>query len=349
MFMVVMLHVLRMGGVLDNVVKNSLNYFVAWFLEIASICAVNTFALTTGYLMLNKKWKLSRLLSTWVQVVFYSLVFVAIFAIAKPGSVTTKLLLKSFFPVTFELLWYFTAYVVLCFLMPLLNKFVNALSKRQSIIIASLLVLVCSLFGTFAPVDFLKIGGGYTFVWLAILYVFGAMIKKFDFGAKIKKHWTILVYVLCVVIVVFSRNLIEIITTAILGFSYGESRLMLYTSPFVVLMSICLLLTFTKLKFPKIVSKSLAMFSPCAFAVYIIHMNPLINAQFMGGKFVSLATSNVFVLVSGAILGTLIIFVVCLVIEFMRAKIFKWTKINYLIEKFGNFIDEKIGFNKETK
>lgn len=49
MLMVVTLHVLGAGGILDTVEPLSLNYAVCWFLEIANYGAVNCFGLISGY------------------------------------------------------------------------------------------------------------------------------------------------------------------------------------------------------------------------------------------------------------------------------------------------------------
>ena len=49
MFMVVLLHLCGFGGVLSNVKPFSVNYYIAWFLEIVSYCAVDVFALISGF------------------------------------------------------------------------------------------------------------------------------------------------------------------------------------------------------------------------------------------------------------------------------------------------------------
>jgi hypothetical protein len=49
MLMVVVLHILGQGGVLKTARPLSVEYEIAWFLEILCYCAVNCYALISGY------------------------------------------------------------------------------------------------------------------------------------------------------------------------------------------------------------------------------------------------------------------------------------------------------------
>ena len=60
--LVVLLHVLGQGGILQNSSQNSAVHWVAWFLEIFAYCAVNCFALISGYIMVNKSIKLKNII-----------------------------------------------------------------------------------------------------------------------------------------------------------------------------------------------------------------------------------------------------------------------------------------------
>ena len=75
MFMVVVLHVLRHGGILENVPILSINDTVAWVMEILCLCAVNLFALTTGYLCIDKKFNFKNVINLWIWVLFYNVLF----------------------------------------------------------------------------------------------------------------------------------------------------------------------------------------------------------------------------------------------------------------------------------
>ena len=78
-FLVTVLHVLGKGGILKSTSPNEINYWIAWFLEIGAYCAVNCFALITGYVMYNKTIKAKSIIGLWFQVLFYSLLFTSLF------------------------------------------------------------------------------------------------------------------------------------------------------------------------------------------------------------------------------------------------------------------------------
>ena len=70
MFLVVFLHVLGRGGVLESAPILSVNYEIAWFIEIAAYCAVNCYALISGYVGIRGHYRYSNLLLLWLRVAF---------------------------------------------------------------------------------------------------------------------------------------------------------------------------------------------------------------------------------------------------------------------------------------
>ena len=79
-YMILILHILGQGGVLKNIWIEADCYEAAWTMELMAYCAVNCYALISGYVGLNSRFKLSNLFLIWGQVVFISVVSLAIFA-----------------------------------------------------------------------------------------------------------------------------------------------------------------------------------------------------------------------------------------------------------------------------
>lgn len=71
MFMIALLHVLGMGGITGATAGTS-SYYPVYLMQNAAFCAVNCYALISGYLMLGKKIKPSRITELWFEVFFYS-------------------------------------------------------------------------------------------------------------------------------------------------------------------------------------------------------------------------------------------------------------------------------------
>ena len=186
MFLVAVLHVLGAGGVLDSAAPLSPDYMTAWLLETAAFCAVNCYALLSGFVGLGGRFRYANLALLWCQVAFYTLLIPVVFALARPGTVGEWALLRGFFPAMSNHYWYFTAYFALFFFIPVLNFLVERLGERQMKALVISLVAVFSLLPTvfqtrvlpIFPGDLFMEYGGYSPLWLAVLYVLGAYARK---------------------------------------------------------------------------------------------------------------------------------------------------------------------------
>ena len=115
MFMIIMLHALGKGHLLNNIGEDlTLNGAIAWGLEALSLCAVNTFILLSGYYLINSKFRLGRLIELIAEMIFYSLgAFLVCFLLGVDihEEINTYFLLHTVFPVHMNLYWFLTAYV----------------------------------------------------------------------------------------------------------------------------------------------------------------------------------------------------------------------------------------------
>ena len=119
MYMVCMLHTLGQGGILKSS-GLGVEMKVFWLLGIASFCAVDGFALISGYMATDKPCNYSKLVDMWFQAFFYSfIVTIILTGIGLNDSLGIKDIIKIAFPVTFNKFWYFTAYFALFFVVPL--------------------------------------------------------------------------------------------------------------------------------------------------------------------------------------------------------------------------------------
>ena len=81
MLMVVILHLLGRGGVMAAAVPFTPNYHLTWLWESAAYCAVDCYALLTGYLSVRSRFRPAPLLQLWLQVFCYSAGITALFAL----------------------------------------------------------------------------------------------------------------------------------------------------------------------------------------------------------------------------------------------------------------------------
>ena len=121
MFMVTILHVLTQGGILNASGRFTSQYEVVWLLQTMAFCAVNVYALISGYVWVYAKYRYRNLMELWLQVFFYTVSITILFRLLCSSSVSALDWIKAIFPVMFNQYWYFSSYVALFIFIPLLN------------------------------------------------------------------------------------------------------------------------------------------------------------------------------------------------------------------------------------
>ena len=241
MLMVVINHIFRFGGVYnDNVTGISRMIIVG--MDVLCLCAVNCFALTSGYVGVKARHRYSSIISLWILVVYYNILFLAIFGILSTSVIATETVLQSFFPVLSNRYWYFTAYFALFFIMPLLNKGIMNLSDlqlRNICIVFVVLFSVLSSVGNFWEESIFNLEYGYSLLWLIVLYVIGAYLSRCgqDLFRKHKVRNWLFVYALGAILTIASKFFFSAFGKLI-GTNNSGGELFQYNSPTILLESI---------------------------------------------------------------------------------------------------------------
>lgn len=286
MLLAAVLHILKKGGVITASEGNLAAYSTVWLLEAAAYCAVNCYALISGYVGYSdrpKPLRLARCIELWLQVVFYSVIITTVYCIAGVGSVGVSDFADAFLPVTSKQYWYFTAYIGMFFFIPLLNALVRRLNRRALVSLCIMLIAVFSLYDTFASFwkkDPLALVGGHSPLWLGVLYIFGAAMKKLRVPESMSSKKAILIYASAAVF----TALFKITGDRLLRFVPG-SLFVRDTSPTVLLCAAALLVTFARLKPCRKLTEFAVLFAPAAFGVYLLHVSPLVFEHVIGNRF----------------------------------------------------------------
>ena len=330
MCMVVVLHVLGVGGILNGTIEGSAANYAAWLLETANICAVNCFGLVSGYVLCKGRYRRSRLLSLWLRVVLESLIITAIFAIATTGVVGTKEWFNVFTPVIHNIYWYFTAYFALFFFVPYINKMLDSLSIKETASLSVSIVFVFVFLGNSLNNDLFFLHGGYGFLWLLCLYVLGASLRRIEIKPSVNKYWFLLGYILCVTVSCVIMKLLNM------------QVIIAYTSPFTLISAVLLLLFFRRLEFKSPKSqKFISMLSRTSFGVYIIHTHPLIWINLLTDRFVPYLNYKLPLMIGAVLLTAVTIYSVCTLGDWLIEKFFKLIRI----DRLENAVDS-IGKNR---
>ena len=322
MFFVCAIHVLENGGVLKNAV--GINATIAWLIEVIVFCAVNCYGIISGFVMYSeqeKTYRFSKYTSLWLLVFFYSFgINLVTFIVSGSKTVSFSALLMSALPVTSSLYWYFSAYTGLFFVVPLLNKLVRSFTKKQLTSSMILIFVIFSCWGFLFNVFYMS--SGYSFVWLAILYLFGAWLKKCEITQKIKSKYAIITIIVCVLV----TWLLKVFSPVFNGLFIS------YLSPTIVLMAMGYVVIFARINMGNFIKKTVGFFAPAAFGVYILHLQKVISTRFITEKFIWVSELDWY-LIPVAVLGcAFVIFAICLVIERIRIALFDLLKINKSVE-----------------
>ena len=262
MYMVVILHTLGQGGILSNLTPGSTPYKAAWLLETAAYCAVNCYALISGYVGCHSKFKLSRLAILWLQTSFYTIGLTTFFSLTHPEFITAQVWVNACFPIMNIQYWYLTTYFGMYIFIPIMNLALQQLNKKYLQCLIIIFFVFFITIPTFMQQDTFSLSGGFSVIWLCMLYIIGGYIKIHQF--MLPRKVCLIVYMLSVFATWF--------------FKMRDIPFLLdYTSPTIFLAALSLLLIFANTNFKNaLLQKCIQTLAPTALSVYIIHVNPLI-------------------------------------------------------------------------
>lgn len=332
MLMVVLLHVWGPGGILFEVKSGTAHYQAAWLLEIAVFCAINCYGLISGYVGITSRYKYSNFVALWLQVTCYNVLITLYYYLTQPNVVPFSSVVTAFFPVSNSTFWYFTAYAGLFVLMPVLNRAVNSMTKNQlKGVVIALFVGLCVLPCIFNKDIFLT-GWGYSFLWLAYLYITGAYIKKYGFFQN--KTWiAVLIYLGSVLLSWGIKLYEEYLAPAEYWADIASGRVVQYSSPTMFLAGIALFVIFQNIKPPKALCKIISVIAPCTFGVYILHTQTNVWYKIITYKYAHYVNYPIWQMIGAGICTALAIFAVLWVVDFVRSLVFKILRIKPLLQK----------------
>lgn len=340
MVFVVILHALGRGGLLLTTEYNSMQYKFTWFMEIFVYCAVNIFALISGYVAYSpkeKKMKFSKLVMLWFEIVFYELLVTITFNILKPEAVIKDDYISALMPLSNKLYWYFSAYVGLFLLMPIINKAINNCSVRTLKKTFIVIIIAFSIFDT--VIKGFELVEGYSVIWLVLLYILGSIMKKCEIGKNIRTCQALLgIVILTVATYLWKIYGIENINSRILD----RNLLISYISPTILLSAILYIIAFSKVKFNNIIKIIIKFLAPGTFAIYILNSQKFIWDYIMRDTFVFLYESSlikIFIFIVGF---SLMFALIAMLIDRIRMVIFKLCRIDKLSKKIEEILDKTV-------
>ena len=340
---VVCLHLLSHGGLLDGA-KSHAQHSILWFLEAFALPAVNCFVLISGFCGYRESCyypKLKNLISITISALFYSIGICLLFMLLYPSEGALKKLFVACVP--FRGYWFFAAYFGMFLLMPVLNLFVHKGDRKMHFLFLLALTLFCCVS---LVLDAFTLSRGYSVFWLVLLYVLGAIIKKYNLPEKLsKKAWLLLI---------LGAFLITWLPIAILPLTKisllakKSDLFATYISPTTVLMAIGWLCFCAKTSCKKPIISITTFITPSVFSVYLIHDNPHIRLNWFSQLHTlceGFSTSLLVLFVLGCALA---IFLACVLIDKVRVLLFRLIRLDSAEYKLADLTKKVINslYNK---
>lgn len=323
MLMVAAMHILGQGGVLAGVqdAPRSAGYAVAYLLEAGAYMAINCYALISGYVGAEHPFRYARLFETQARVLFYTVLITVGFCVAMPELFGFTLIRNALFPAMTGQYWYYTAYFALMLFMPALQCVAAHLTRVRFRNLVVSMILLFSVLPTLFVSDIFQTAQGYSFVWLAALYLIGAYIGKYGCPFLKKPLPAVAVYALSV-LVTWGIDLAEAY-----GVGIPLPNMLVYTSPAMLLAGVALLTAFSAFRLPAPVGKAVRLCAPLSFGVYLIHAHPLVWTYLFEGRFAAFADYPAYLLAFAVIGAAAAVYAGCTVIDAARAWLFRILRV----------------------
>lgn len=271
------------------------------------------FILISGFFLVTSKITIIKTVRLWTQVAIYSIASFAIYVLVT-GNFTLPLLFYSLTPITHNVYWFFTTYLILYLCSPLLNDGIKSLSKLGFTSLVLLCVTCFSLMPTFGNYNF--IDNNRTGVFFT-LYFIGAWLRLYGTQYLNKPLIKKIALVTSVSLILLCEW--SIVTN---GWWHGINSRYRYVwgmEQFLVLataVSLFILFWLTRIR----LDNKINAIAGTVFGIYLIHMNPM-TTNFIWNDILKIQQwyynelMPVYFILSG-----LALFIICSVIEYIRLR-----------------------------
>ena len=337
MFMIVNLHVIGHGGLAGGTQQVTGEFVVVWTWETIMYCAVNCYAIVSGFVAYGKDRKWGSTINLWVQTFFYSVgipVLLLLTGVYDGGGL--KSIVKCFFPLSTERYWYFTAYVGMLLFAPLLNRVVDVMEKKELRNALVITTLVLGLPTTIFYSDPFHVEYGCSALWLMLMYLIGAYIKKYG-TANIPKRKFIVGFWVAIALNCVVKFSVQFVATK-LGIALSNSYMNANVVPTIVIAAICLVCYFKDVDIKSTLAQKLCVgASALTYGVFLFHVHPfMINATLLD-RFLWILDYPIWAMIPIIIGCSIVIFVASLLVEWCRKSLFSLLRI----DRFGPFVEKQ--------
>lgn len=273
---------------------------------------INCFVLITGWFMCKSNITARKFLKLFLEIVFYNILFTAIFAATgyhHYGPVETLL---NIWPIWSVNNGFVSCYLVFFLFIPFLNILVNNMTRRQHF---ALVILSLSIFSVMDTLPLIEVTCNYI-IWFSVLYILASYMRLYPIAHKHDLRFWSLATAISVSLAVFS-----VLVFLYLGCSgWGIWELVSDSNRILaVAVGVTSFMIFVNIKIPY--NKHINTIAASTFGVLLIHANSDIMRQWLWKDVCDVAghyNSEYFWLY--IIFTPLLVFTACIVIDHIRIR-----------------------------
>ena len=348
MFFIVLWHIIIHGHLIENSLNPKFSFIIT-LLKYIVIVHVNSYVLLTGYFQCKSKFKLSKIWDLSISSLFYKLIIIIIFSYFSLLSLSKIEIFRELLIINYDEYWFIKMYIYLYLLSPFLNKFINDIDKKYYNKLLITLFIILSIIPFFTNNRGFD-NTGYTLYSFVFLYFIGAYLRLYNikesylFKLLSNNLYRIILVFLFLFITCFNYLLgeysviLQSQSVYMNEFFSNFSQNFNYSSPIIIIQSIVYFLFFENINFK---NKFINKISSLTLGIYLISDNIIIRSFIY--DFIGLRNHNIehFSYIIHVFILSILIFIICLIIEFIRQCIFKFIrnrkKYIMLKDKINNF------------
>lgn len=322
MFGVVINHVFNYGLLIYDdfrVDASTISGFLVWsileLMKLMSLPSVNCYILISGYFLIEKtQFRLKGMWVVWSTTWFYAVgIYVLAVAIGIVPFSWNELRIHAT-PILSNSYWFVTSYIILLVLAPFLSWVLQKLSKRQYQIALVLGGIACFqlLLGQLIMDD-------QQVLLFVYLFMIGGYIRRYADHASSGLYallCSIGLLLLMYAYTLYKNDPLHNSCFAVYAMEYHGLVLPLSVAIFVFV-------KYWRINHQRL-RKCILTIAPLSFAVYIIHTQSIVDKWLWGITSEWLRSSSLYWLPFACILVALLVFVICVLIEFLRTRAIRW-------------------------
>ena len=318
-----------------NSISGLCNYTIMEGLYLLSCIGVNCFIMISGYFMINRyQYRWNSLIRLWITTVFYSVILYIISVYLSGSSIDKHALIECIVPIWSKQYWFISMYFGLMLIAPFLSLVATQISKK------SYQFLLMIMFAMSFMIPYGKLYAGSTSImWLSFVYLMAGYIRLHGVPNVIASHIkliSLMILILYSLGIAFSEFFMHTDFSNMAGTYQLHS--LASDSPIFFLSLAIFIWTIQESHKSNCVLKWSVRISPFILAVYLIHMNKYLYIFIW--QLIIPETYHI-PMAFHAIISCAMIFLICIIVDYLRNIIFKFILIDSAIKKLSSYIKLK--------